>query len=168
MNTEPLQQEGYDFMATAFEVYNEMGHGFTLKTSTRKALESNSLNTTFPSSVSTQTANFLQRAASAEAIPSPISLCLNISSSSSKLVGNIAHLQSMRHNCSIISKLPVILSVISSILGPVPRKTRLASPFALIAHPKPTVPISVHQWLKKNVSSPPMETPRTLIFISVD
>ena len=29
MNTEPLQQEGYDFMATAFEVYNELGHGFT-------------------------------------------------------------------------------------------------------------------------------------------
>ena len=25
----PLQQEGYDFMAAAFEVYNEMGHGFT-------------------------------------------------------------------------------------------------------------------------------------------
>ena len=29
MRTEPLQQEGYDFMATAFEVYNELGHGFT-------------------------------------------------------------------------------------------------------------------------------------------
>ena len=29
MSTEPLQQEGYDFMATAFEVYNELGHGFT-------------------------------------------------------------------------------------------------------------------------------------------
>ncbi|HUL54801.1 MAG TPA: GxxExxY protein [Opitutaceae bacterium] len=27
--TEPLQQQGYDFMAAAFEVYNEMGHGFT-------------------------------------------------------------------------------------------------------------------------------------------
>jgi GxxExxY protein len=25
----PLQQEGYDFMAAAFAVYNEMGHGFT-------------------------------------------------------------------------------------------------------------------------------------------
>ncbi|MFA6959875.1 MAG: GxxExxY protein [Opitutaceae bacterium] len=24
----PLQQEGYDFMAACFEVYNEMGHGF--------------------------------------------------------------------------------------------------------------------------------------------
>jgi GxxExxY protein len=29
MNAEPLQQEGYDFMAAAFEVYNELGHGFT-------------------------------------------------------------------------------------------------------------------------------------------
>ncbi len=31
MNTKdnPLQQPGYDFMAAAFEVYNEMGHGFT-------------------------------------------------------------------------------------------------------------------------------------------
>jgi GxxExxY protein len=29
MSTEPLQQEGYDFMAAAFEVYNEMGHGYT-------------------------------------------------------------------------------------------------------------------------------------------
>jgi len=28
-NTEPLQQQGYDFMAAAFEVYNEMGQGFT-------------------------------------------------------------------------------------------------------------------------------------------
>ena len=27
--TEPMQQEGYDFMAAAFEVYNAMGHGFT-------------------------------------------------------------------------------------------------------------------------------------------
>jgi GxxExxY protein len=27
--TEPLQQEGYDFMAAAFEVYNQMGSGFT-------------------------------------------------------------------------------------------------------------------------------------------
>jgi GxxExxY protein len=27
--TEPMQQEGYDFMAAAFEVYNELGHGFT-------------------------------------------------------------------------------------------------------------------------------------------
>jgi GxxExxY protein len=27
--TEPLHQQGYDFMAAAFEVYNEMGHGFT-------------------------------------------------------------------------------------------------------------------------------------------
>ena len=25
----PLQQEGYDFMAAAFAVYNELGHGFT-------------------------------------------------------------------------------------------------------------------------------------------
>ncbi len=29
MSTEPLQQEGYDFMAAAFEVYNELGNGFT-------------------------------------------------------------------------------------------------------------------------------------------
>jgi GxxExxY protein len=29
MNTEPMQQEGYDFMAAAFEVYNDMGHGYT-------------------------------------------------------------------------------------------------------------------------------------------
>ncbi len=29
MGVEPMQQEGYDFMAAAFEVYNEMGHGFT-------------------------------------------------------------------------------------------------------------------------------------------
>jgi GxxExxY protein len=28
-NTEPLQQQGYDFTAAAFEVYNEMGQGFT-------------------------------------------------------------------------------------------------------------------------------------------
>jgi GxxExxY protein len=28
-DTEPLQQQGYDFMAAAFDVYNEMGHGFT-------------------------------------------------------------------------------------------------------------------------------------------
>ena len=27
--TEPMPQEGYDFMAAAFEVYNAMGHGFT-------------------------------------------------------------------------------------------------------------------------------------------
>ena len=26
---EPMQQEGYDFMAAAFEVYNELGSGFT-------------------------------------------------------------------------------------------------------------------------------------------
>ena len=26
---EPMQQQGYDFMAAAFEVYNELGHGFT-------------------------------------------------------------------------------------------------------------------------------------------
>src|SRR5258708_7082837 len=26
---EPMQQEGYDFMAAAFEVYNELGPGFT-------------------------------------------------------------------------------------------------------------------------------------------
>jgi GxxExxY protein len=29
MNTEPLQQEGHDFMGIAFQVYNELGHGFT-------------------------------------------------------------------------------------------------------------------------------------------
>jgi len=29
MSDEPLQQQGYDFMAAAFEVYNAMGHGFT-------------------------------------------------------------------------------------------------------------------------------------------
>lgn len=29
MSTEPLQQEGYDFMAAAFEVYNDMGNGYT-------------------------------------------------------------------------------------------------------------------------------------------
>jgi len=29
MNSEPMQQEGYDFMAAAFDVYNELGHGFT-------------------------------------------------------------------------------------------------------------------------------------------
>lgn len=29
MNSEPMQQEGYDFMAAAFEVYNELGSGFT-------------------------------------------------------------------------------------------------------------------------------------------
>ena len=29
MNPEPLQQAGYDFMAAAFEVYNEMGNGYT-------------------------------------------------------------------------------------------------------------------------------------------
>jgi GxxExxY protein len=31
MNTEkqPLQQEGYDFMSAAFEVYNDLGQGFT-------------------------------------------------------------------------------------------------------------------------------------------
>jgi len=28
MSDEPLQQQGYDFMAAAFEVYNAMGHGF--------------------------------------------------------------------------------------------------------------------------------------------
>jgi GxxExxY protein len=28
-DTGPLQQQGYDFMAVAFDVYNEMGHGFT-------------------------------------------------------------------------------------------------------------------------------------------
>ena len=31
MSDDPLQQEGYDFMAAAFEVYNELGHGFTEK-----------------------------------------------------------------------------------------------------------------------------------------
>lgn len=29
MSSEPFQQEGYDFMAAAFEVYNELGSGFT-------------------------------------------------------------------------------------------------------------------------------------------
>ena len=29
MSSEPLQQEGYDFMAAAFEVYNDMGNGYT-------------------------------------------------------------------------------------------------------------------------------------------
>ncbi|MDB6093337.1 MAG: hypothetical protein JWM32_899 [Verrucomicrobia bacterium] len=29
MNTELFQQEGYEFMASAFEVYNEMGNGYT-------------------------------------------------------------------------------------------------------------------------------------------
>lgn len=29
MNSEPMQQEGYDFMAAAFEVYNDMGNGYT-------------------------------------------------------------------------------------------------------------------------------------------
>ena len=29
MSTEPKQQEGYDFMAAAFEVYNDMGNGYT-------------------------------------------------------------------------------------------------------------------------------------------
>jgi GxxExxY protein len=29
MSTEPLHQEGYEFMAAAFEVYNEMGSGYT-------------------------------------------------------------------------------------------------------------------------------------------
>jgi len=29
MCAEPLQQEGYDFMAAAFAVYNEIGNGFT-------------------------------------------------------------------------------------------------------------------------------------------
>ena len=29
MNPEVLQQEGYDFMAAAFEVYNDMGNGYT-------------------------------------------------------------------------------------------------------------------------------------------
>ena len=29
MNPEPMQQEGYDFMAAAFEVYNDMGNGYT-------------------------------------------------------------------------------------------------------------------------------------------
>ena len=28
VSTELYQQQGYDFMAAAFEVYNEMGHGF--------------------------------------------------------------------------------------------------------------------------------------------
>jgi GxxExxY protein len=29
MSIEPLQQEGYDFMAAAFEVHNDMGNGYT-------------------------------------------------------------------------------------------------------------------------------------------
>ena len=29
VDEKPLQQQGYDFMAAAFEVYNELGHGFT-------------------------------------------------------------------------------------------------------------------------------------------
>ena len=29
MNPEPLQQEGYDFIAAACEVYNDMGNGYT-------------------------------------------------------------------------------------------------------------------------------------------
>ena len=29
MSKEPLSKEGYDFMAAAFDVYNEMGNGFT-------------------------------------------------------------------------------------------------------------------------------------------
>ncbi|MBP6864435.1 MAG: GxxExxY protein [Candidatus Didemnitutus sp.] len=29
MSTEPMQQEGYDFMAAAFAVYNELGNGYT-------------------------------------------------------------------------------------------------------------------------------------------
>ena len=29
MNPEPMQQEGYDLMAAAFEVYNDMGNGYT-------------------------------------------------------------------------------------------------------------------------------------------
>ena len=29
MSTEPMQQEGYDFMAAAFAVYNDMGNGYT-------------------------------------------------------------------------------------------------------------------------------------------
>ena len=29
MNSDPKQQEGYDFMAAAFEVYNDMGNGYT-------------------------------------------------------------------------------------------------------------------------------------------
>ena len=29
MNPAPMQQEGYDFMAAAFEVYNDMGNGYT-------------------------------------------------------------------------------------------------------------------------------------------
>ncbi len=28
-NDKPFQQEGYDLMAAAFEVYNDLGHGFT-------------------------------------------------------------------------------------------------------------------------------------------
>ncbi|MDD3180465.1 MAG: GxxExxY protein [Opitutaceae bacterium] len=29
MNVEPMQQEGYGFMAAAFEVYNDLGNGYT-------------------------------------------------------------------------------------------------------------------------------------------
>ena len=29
MSTEPMQQEGYDFIGAAFEVYNDMGNGYT-------------------------------------------------------------------------------------------------------------------------------------------
>jgi GxxExxY protein len=29
MNSEPLHQEGYEFMAAAFDVYNDMGNGYT-------------------------------------------------------------------------------------------------------------------------------------------
>ncbi len=29
MNPEPMQQEGYDLMAAAFAVYNDMGNGYT-------------------------------------------------------------------------------------------------------------------------------------------
>jgi GxxExxY protein len=29
MSTESMQQEGYDFMATAFEVHEDMGNGYT-------------------------------------------------------------------------------------------------------------------------------------------
>lgn len=29
MSNDPMQQEGYTLMAAAFDVYNEMGHGFT-------------------------------------------------------------------------------------------------------------------------------------------
>jgi GxxExxY protein len=29
MNPDPLRQEGYDFMAAAFDVHSELGHGYT-------------------------------------------------------------------------------------------------------------------------------------------